>query len=277
MNAQTQIRPSQTEGYVDVGSEQLYYTLLTPIAPLLAVVCVGTFPSERTHSHVGWNAWFRTLAAHGIAALRFDYRGSGESSGRFERHAFNDWLEDISAAAAVLVEYAPDVPIVLHGYRMGALLAARAFQGGLGRALLLWSPPKSARDMLFDLLRFRLMADLAHRKTDGPKERSVYVAELEAARMVEVEGYQWSKKLWDEADGLVVSAQGSPERPVRTTALSAVHGPLGDPYGRGLVQPKGSRARAREWNVDLSGLFEPELAWLRQAGAGAASGREPGR
>jgi alpha/beta superfamily hydrolase len=274
MNAQAQIRPSQTEGYVDVGSEQLYYTLLTPVAPRLAVVCVGTFPSERTHSHVGWNAWFRALAADGIAALRFDYRGSGESSGRFERHAFSDWLEDVYAAAAVLGEYAPDVPVVLHGYRMGALLAARAFERGLGRALLLWSPPKSARDMLFDLLRFRLMADLAHRKTDGPKERSVYVAELAAGRTVEVEGYMWAKKLWDEADGLVVSAHDSPQRPVRTTVLGSVHGPLGDPYGRGLVQPKGSRARAREWNVDLSGLFAPELAWLHEASGQIARRQE---
>lgn len=59
----------------------------------------------------------------GQAFIRFDYRGHGESDGRFEDGTFTDWLND----ALLVVDRLGDAPVVAVGSSMGgwiALLAA---------------------------------------------------------------------------------------------------------------------------------------------------------
>jgi len=64
----------------------------------------------------------RTLAAHGIATLRFDFAGHGESEGRFEDSTFGTHVDDLVAAAAWLgAEVAP--PALLVGHSFGGTVA----------------------------------------------------------------------------------------------------------------------------------------------------------
>lgn len=86
----------------------------------------------------------------GQAFLRFDYRGHGQSSGRFEETAIGDWLEDALAA----VDRLTAGPLVLVGSSLGGwimLLAAMArparVKGLVGIA--------AAADFTEDLMRQR--------------------------------------------------------------------------------------------------------------------------
>ncbi len=67
----------------------------------------------------------RTLAAHGIATLRFDFAGHGESEGRFEDGTFATHVDDVAAAAAWLeAEHAAPGLLVGHSFGGAVVLAA---------------------------------------------------------------------------------------------------------------------------------------------------------
>jgi pimeloyl-ACP methyl ester carboxylesterase len=58
-------------------------------------------------------------AQHGIAALRFDYSGTGSSGGQFEQKTLDTWLREARAMADELTAG----PLILIGSSMGAWLA----------------------------------------------------------------------------------------------------------------------------------------------------------
>lgn len=92
--------------------------------------------------------------ARGQAALRFDYRGHGQSGGRFADATVGDWLADALAA----IDQASQGPQILVGSSMGgwmALLAALARPERV-RALVLLAP---APDFTEDLIWARLDDD----------------------------------------------------------------------------------------------------------------------
>ncbi len=89
------------------------------------------------------------LAAEGIAALRFDYNGTGDSAGVWgDPDRLDEWVTGIEEA----VDFAgrvTEAPVVLIGMRMGALLAAEAVaRGTTVTGMVLWDPCPSGRDFL---------------------------------------------------------------------------------------------------------------------------------
>lgn len=86
------------------------------------VVFMGGFMSDMTGTKaLALEAWAKT---RGRAFLRFDYRGHGTSSGRFEDHTIGDWAED----AALAFDRLTEGPQLVVGSSMGgwiALLTAR--------------------------------------------------------------------------------------------------------------------------------------------------------
>jgi hypothetical protein len=167
--------------------------------PICRVLLVGPFASERQNSYLPWARWARYLAARQIEALRFDYRGVGESSGSFEEMTFSTWMEDVQRIAEWFSWRRPALPLILHGLEFGACLAVRCFEQGTGDGLLLWSPAASANQALRStLLRWVGLEQLL---TPGAERRTAadYIRQLEADAPVEVEGYQWSPQLWKES------------------------------------------------------------------------------
>lgn len=67
----------------------------------------------------------KTLARNGIACLRFDFPGLGESEGRFEDTTFSSNVADLQAAAAWLDERLA-APTLLVGHSLGGAAALRA-------------------------------------------------------------------------------------------------------------------------------------------------------
>lgn len=81
----------------------------------------GTADSTR------YGAWQEFLATYGIASMAFDYRGCGQSQGRFEdgslinrlrdaENAYDTWVKDLDS---------PQVRIVIAGSSMGGHVACR--------------------------------------------------------------------------------------------------------------------------------------------------------
>ena len=226
--------PAERGGYFEVPGAHLYTVLHRASKPIARVLLVGPFAAERHSSYIPWVLWARYLAERGIEVLRYDYRGIGESSGAFEEMSFSDWSEDVHLLAKWLKEQSPEVPLVLHGLGVGALLASRAFHGGVGEVLLLWSPPESANQALRSAVVRWINVEQLFKYGDERKPPSAFIQELERGSSVEVEGYQFSGKLWqnsflfdmppamrDEA-----SARAEYKKPVRIIKLSREAAPL---------------------------------------------------
>ena len=70
----------------------------------------------------------RRLAAHGVAVLRFDFTGLGESAGDFAQTTFSSNVADLEAAAAALAGRGM-APELLIGHSLGGAAVLRAAAG----------------------------------------------------------------------------------------------------------------------------------------------------
>lgn len=185
--------------YLPHDGDQLYVVhhgaAATP--PRATVVLAGPMTLERSHAYLTWVRLARCLAANGYDVLRFDYRGVGESTGAFRAQTFTAWRDDLVAVVDLARGRGR---VVVLGLRLGALLAKPLADAGRADGLIAWDPPASARAMLLDMLRRKLVADYAEFPDAPRRTRDEYAKELEADREVEVEGYPWTRGLWQSAD-----------------------------------------------------------------------------
>ena len=130
-----------------VNGQRMYGMLHTPDGPPPAqgwpsVVIVHGFTGDKVSSHRLLVLLARRLAASGVAALRFDCRGSGESQGDFSEMTVSREVEDVAAA----FEYMRRQPgldperVMLLGFSMGGLVSALALDTVRPHRLALWSP-----------------------------------------------------------------------------------------------------------------------------------------
>jgi hypothetical protein len=263
---QTQDNPGKNAleqaGYFRVSGAHLYTVLHGVADPIARVLLVGPFASERHSSYIPWVRWARYLAARRIECLRYDYRGVGESTGVFEEMSFENWMEDAELLAGWLQSRLPEVPLMLHGLELGALLAGKTFETGVGDALLLWSPPVNANQALRATLMRRISMEQAFKYGDDRKPTSYYTQQLDNGHFLEVEGYQWSGRLWHDSFRCELPTGMSDEnsaalaykRPVRIVKLDQRAAPL----------IKGSSVGYDAINRDFSWLFADNFQWLAQ-------------
>ena len=103
----------------DCEGERLVGILSLPqTAGDVGVVIVAGAPQYRVGAHRQFVTLARRLAAAGIAALRFDYRGSGDATG--EPRSFEAIDADIAAAIDALIEQSRVRRVVLLGLCDGA-------------------------------------------------------------------------------------------------------------------------------------------------------------
>ena len=94
--------------------------------PHPAVLMLHGFTATRVESHRFYVHLARALAARGIAALRFDFRGSGDSEGEFQDMTVQGELGDAKAALEWLVGH-PNIDsarIGVTGVSLGGMVAA---------------------------------------------------------------------------------------------------------------------------------------------------------
>ena len=93
----------------------------------------------------------QALSDDGLAVLRFDYFGTGDSAGAWEETSLAQWLDDIDCAIAEM-RWRGCARVCLAGLRFGATLAA-LFSAERRRvdALVLWEPVASGEAYLREL------------------------------------------------------------------------------------------------------------------------------
>ncbi len=107
--------------------------------PAIAVVCHphplygGSLQNKVVH------VLARTFVDMGVAVLRFNFRGVGESQGRFDQGQGEQ--ADLQAAVAWLRQRYPDPPLWLAGFSFGAFVAYLAHREVAASRLLLVAPP----------------------------------------------------------------------------------------------------------------------------------------
>jgi serine aminopeptidase S33 family len=246
-------------GYFEAPGAHLFTMLHRVEDPVGRVLLAGSFASERHFSYDPWVAWARFLARKGVEVLRYDYRGVGESEGAFEEVTFERWAEDVELLAGWLKSRSPDVPLVLHGLELGAVLTGKAFHAGIGDALLLWAPTASANLALRPILLRWVAADQLFKYGDDRRPASAYIREMEEGSTINVEGYRWTPKLWQDSTGFLMPDALQDEsraheiyrRPVSIVKLGKDAVPL----------VKGGYVVANE-PKDFTPLFEQNWGWL---------------
>ena len=138
-----------------------------------AVVC-PPFGPEYVRAHRALRELARRLAADGLCTVRFDYYGTGDSSGREDEGSPEQWLDDIDAALLEAKEAGEGGGVCLVGLRLGAALAVLAClrRRDIER-LVLWDPVVVGRSYHAELLQ-RHRALVAER----PRPKGYHVPDL---------------------------------------------------------------------------------------------------
>jgi alpha-beta hydrolase superfamily lysophospholipase len=188
--------------HLDVGGRSLLGTLHS--SPRLrarsaAVLLCNPFGEEASRAHRTYRVLATQLEQAGYATLRFDYSGTGDSSGDDHDATIDLWLADIMAAADQLRADSRASRLVVVGLRLGATLAGLATSRGAlrPRHLILCDPIVDGRAYLNDLVT-------AH--------RSYMRSELAS----------WNDRLEVSADGRPAEALGARISPALGAQLGAI-------------------------------------------------------
>ena len=190
--------------FIFVEGDPLFTVLHTPAASgSHGVVCCHPLGEEKLWSHRVLVSFARELAERGFAVLRFDFRGEGESGRDFVQSDVESRVADVHGAINALREAVPGLTsISLVGLRFGGSVAALAAsrRDDVGR-IVVWDPVPDGEAYMQAVLRINIAAQMTlHRRVIA--DREAMVAELEAGRPVNIEGYSLGLALFKEAAAL---------------------------------------------------------------------------
>ena len=123
------------------------------------------FTGTKTESHRMFVKLSRRLAARGIASLRFDFRGSGDSEGEFEELTIRSEVGDALDALKFLARHkrVNSRRLALIGMSMGGAIAVHivAREKDRIKTLVLWAPVAEGAGILDGLSTPESVASLA--------------------------------------------------------------------------------------------------------------------
>lgn len=154
--------------FFSVADRQVFGLYHAPLGSVIldagVVICYAG-PQEYHQLHWGAHKLAVMLARAGLHVLRFDYSGTGDSSGATSETSLAQWREDVQAAVDELKSLAGIRRVSLVGMRLGATLALRVTTTGVRvRDMVLWDPVVSGADYVqsLEMLETRRLADLKY-------------------------------------------------------------------------------------------------------------------
>ena len=193
------------------AGRRLFGFLHLPEKSRAGVVFCHPFGDEKKCSHRVMVEAARALDADGVAVLRFDMTGCGDSEGGFRDATVVRWREDLAAAADLVCNRAGVNALGLLGLRLGASIAALAAADLPKLAFLaLWEPIVSGRSAFEADLRRKLIKQMM---TDGRSSdsRKELLAKLERGDIeVDLDGYPITGPLYRELCAIDLLGQQQP-------------------------------------------------------------------
>jgi pimeloyl-ACP methyl ester carboxylesterase len=175
------------------GAVELAGTLVLPAAsgphPAAVVIC-GSYPQGRHDGKDGWvyRGWGEALAERGVAALVYDKRGVGESTGDWETCSLQDLADDALAGAALLRAHAQIDParLGLVGLSQGGWIApiAAVKDSSIAFIILNVAPAVSVAEQEIDAVANQLRSEQA--REAGVTDADVAEAQAFEREMFEV-------------------------------------------------------------------------------------------
>lgn len=139
----------------------------------------------------------RYLATNGFSVLRFDYMGTGDSSGDFEQSDAESRIANTIDAIHLLKAKRKLTKVGLIGCRTGAawaLLAAEKIPGEISK-IILWDPVFNLKEYFYNQLRGNLSEQLVlYGKVI--ENRDKLVEKISKGEIVNVAGYGFSRKFY---------------------------------------------------------------------------------
>ena len=236
-----------------------------------AVVFCHPLFEEKKSSHRVLVETARHMAARGIAVLRFDLSGCGDSPGEFDEVSLPDWIDDVQAALQAAARRAPEAELGLLGLRFGAALAAEVAERtrDLG-SLILWEPVLRGQDYIAADLRKKLIKEMM---THGraTQSRRELMERLEGDATIDFDGFPVTSRLYKDLAGLQLDGPktyGGRLLIVQVGPRDEVSGGLrefGSTYAGGRVDLLAAR-ELPFWNliglVECPGLMAKTTDWL---------------
>ena len=137
----------ETFASLRVNGQSVYGMLHLPDTPPPthghpSVLILHGFTGNRAGDHRLLPLLSRYLQRLGVASLRIDFRGSGDSEGDFSEMTVTREVEDAAEAMAYLRQYPGIDPVraMLLGFSMGGMVAALSAQQLDPHRLALWAP-----------------------------------------------------------------------------------------------------------------------------------------
>ncbi len=205
----------------------LFGVVTLPDGPTdLGVVLCPPMTEEARLAHRTFRTLARSLATAGVASIRFDYHGTGDSAGLLIDDGLADeWVTDVGTAIDLLRRNGAGRVAVV-GMRFGATLAAIAATTTPVDALVLWDPCSSGQ-------RFLRESQALHSMRTDPTATFEYAVPDGA---VDTPGFLFGPKLVDEMRPLNLNVLSTADPlPRRTLVLTRDDRPVPADLRRSLT------------------------------------------
>lgn len=171
--------------FLAAGRQELlavYHGAADPASDVLTLVCPPLF-SEGMRTQLALRELAIALAEAGQHVLRFDWRGTGDSTGSLADVRVADWFADVAAVIGEGRDITGAGRINAVGVRAGALFLCGALRGGVtAEKIVLWDPVTSGADYLGQLRRVQERM-LARNRYLKPALRKLAASELGGQRL----------------------------------------------------------------------------------------------
>jgi hypothetical protein len=246
----------ETAAFFGGGADRLFGVVTRPeSSPTGAAVICPAIMAESLPTYSLGVELARALAARGVAALRFHYRGTGHSDGDSRDVTFDTMCDDARAATEHLGALVDAGTPALVGIRFGGTVAAAASRDA-ATPIVLWEPVLDGKSYVREAWRASLMFEI--REGAGAEaERPEFDQQLLENGCVDILGYPFPTALHESvvAQRLLATFEG----PARSVLLA---------YGGTASSARGDMAklveqlRAAGHDVETETFLEPFVWWF---------------